>query len=122
MSLAPRLHEGIYAFVSVPGDTAVDLDGLDVVATVREDEGLTVVLPLEQAEARGHEVRLRAAWITLTAATDLTDVGVTARFARALADAKIPCNVIAGAHHDHVFVPVGLASPAMDLLSHVSLR
>ncbi len=51
-------------------------------------------------------ILFRSAWITLTVHSDLQAVGLTAAFAAALAQADIPCNVVAGAYHDHLFVPV----------------
>lgn len=114
MLLAPRLNPGTFAFVMV--SAAAELDGLDVVATMREDEGLTGVVPVDQAEARGLTPLFRAAWITCSANTALDAVGITARFAKALAAADIACNVIAGVCHDHVFVPVERAADAVDVL------
>ncbi len=48
--LNPVLHDGTYVFTSVRIDT--DISGLDVVATMQESEGLTLVLPESQAEGR----------------------------------------------------------------------
>jgi len=50
--------------------------GLDVIATVCEDEGLTLVLTELQAHARALPVRFRAARITLSADTALDAVGI----------------------------------------------
>ena len=113
--LLPELRDGTWAFTCVPPDT--DLAGLDVVATMREHEGLTLVVPAAQALARGFPIALRCAWITMTASTALDEIGITAAIAAALADAGIPCNVIAGAHHDHVFVPYERASDALFCLT-----
>ena len=113
-TMNPVLHAGVFAFVSVPLET--DLAGLDVVATVREDEGKSLVLREAEARARGFPARFRAAWITLTVASDLHAVGLTAAVASALAKEGIACNVIAGAHHDHLFVPVDQAAQAMSAL------
>lgn len=98
------LHPGIFAFCVVPPGT--DLSHLSPVATVREAEGLTLVLPEEQAIQAALQVRFRAAWITLNVHSELQAVGLTAAFSGALGKAGISCNVIAGAFHDHVFVPV----------------
>jgi hypothetical protein len=74
---------------------------------------LTLVVPEKQAIARGLPVIFRCAWITLNVHSDLNAVGLTAAFAKALGDAGISCNVVAGAYHDHIFVPVESAQRAM---------
>ncbi|MEE2940224.1 MAG: ACT domain-containing protein [Planctomycetota bacterium] len=118
--LRPRLHRGVFAFARrAHGEGLEGLAGLDVVATMREAEGLTLVLPLERAQAAGLEVLHEAAWITLETATALDAVGLTARFAAALAAAGISCNVIAGASHDHVFVGVARAEEARRILAGI---
>jgi len=68
------------------------------------------------ARARGLEVLFRAAWITLEVHSDLQAIGFTAAFATALGQAGISCNVMAGACHDHVFVPVEAAQAALAVL------
>ena len=83
---------------------------------MREAEGTTVVVAEAQAIARGWPVTFRSAWITLRVHSDLAAVGLTAAFARALGDAGISCNVVAGVHHDHLFVPVARADDAMRAL------
>jgi GNAT superfamily N-acetyltransferase len=113
-SLEPRLHEGAYAFVTVPLD--FDHARFPVVATVREREGLTLVLPESDALGAGLEVRFRAAWITLGVHSELAAVGLTAAVTRVLAGEGIACNVIAGAHHDHLFVPSSEGERALGLL------
>jgi hypothetical protein len=72
-------------------------------ATVSEDEGLTVVAPLAEMQAAGLQSDPWAR-ISLTVHSDLTAVGLTAAFAGALGREGISCNVIAGFHHDHLFV------------------
>jgi uncharacterized protein len=72
-------------------------------ATVAEAEGLTVVAPLAEMRAAGM-VSDPWARISLTVHSDLAAVGLTAAFAVALGREGISCNVIAGVHHDHLFV------------------
>lgn len=72
-------------------------------ATVAEAEGLTVVAPLAEMQAAGLASEPWAR-ISLTVHSDLAAVGLTAAFATALAAQGISCNVIAGFHHDHLFV------------------
>lgn len=114
-ALRPRLHEGVYAFVCVQPE--VDTAGWHVVASMLEPEARTLVLPEPEALAAGLEVRWRGRWLTLEAQTSLSMVGLTARFAGALAAAGIACNVIAGACHDHLFVPPEQAEQALAILA-----
>ena len=118
--LEPDLHEGVYVFALLPHGTA--LTGLDAVATVREAEGLTVVVQEAVALANHWPVLFRAAWITLRVPSDLHAVGLTAAIAGALAQAGLSCNVVAGASHDHLFVPIDQAAPALAALRSLQLR
>jgi uncharacterized protein len=113
-SLEPSLKPGAYAYCVVPQGTEVD--ALSPLATVSESEGLTLVLPEEQAIHAGLPVQFRAAWITLTVHSDLHAVGLTAAFAGALGAAGISCNVLAGTFHDHVLVPFEQGEDALAVL------
>lgn len=113
-SMEPMLHEGVYAYCVVAPGT--DLRTLTPVVTVQEAEGLTVVVPASQAVDAGLSVLFRAAWITLTVHSDLQAVGLTAAFSGALGLAGISCNVVAGAYHDHIFVPEDNAQNALEVL------
>jgi hypothetical protein len=113
-SMEPVLNDGVFAFASLHPGYSIGLD--DVVATIREPEGLSIVLPEARALALQLPVLFRCAWITLTVHSDLQAVGLTAAFARTLGDAGISCNVVAGAYHDHIFVPVERAQDAMAAL------
>ena len=113
-AMAPVLNPGVYVFASLPHGT--DVRPLAPLTTLRETEGISVVITEAAALQNGLPVLFRAAWITLTVPSDLQAVGLTATFAKALGDAKIPCNVIAGACHDHLFVPVDSAQAAMEAL------
>lgn len=86
-----------------------------VFATVAEAEGMTVVAEL--AVLGGGE---RWARISLTVHSDLAAVGLTAAFAGALGREGISCNVIAGVHHDHLFVPWDRREDAMAALRGLS--
>ena len=119
-SMRPELHDGVWAWCALPAGTSAE--DVAAVATMREAEGLTVVVAEAQALARGWPVAFRSAWITLSVHSDLAAVGLTAAFARALADAGIACNVVAGVHHDHLFVPVDRAADAMAALRALQAR
>jgi len=114
-SMAPRLNDGIFAWCVV-SDSALVAE-LEPVVSVREEEGFTVVVPEEEAARFGLEVLFRAAWITLGVASALDDVGLTAAFSRLLGRAGISCNVVAGAYHDHIFVPVDRGKDALNILA-----
>ncbi len=119
-SMRPELHAGAWAWCALPPGTSAD--GVDAIATMREAEGVTLVVAEAQAIARGWPVTFRSAWITLAVHSDLAAVGLTAAFARALADAGVACNVVAGIHHDHLFVPHERAVDAMAALRALQAR
>jgi len=110
-SMEPVLNPGTFVFTSVK-DVA-EVDAGTIIASVREPEGLSIVMRESDAWERGLPILFRAAWITLTVTSDLEAVGLTAAFASALGAAGISCNVVAGAYHDHIFVPVESSARAM---------
>ena len=93
---------------------------VEVLATVREDEGLTVVVEQTVADEHGWDYDVALRWITLQIHSALDAVGLTAAFSAALAEAGISCNVLAGRFHDHLLVPVRQADVAMDVLAELS--
>ena len=107
--MAPEVVPG--AFVFATGDPPL---GAEVLATVVEDEGRSLVL--RQEEAAGLDADGPFGWITLTVHSSLDAVGLTAAVATALADRSIPCNVIAGRHHDHLLVPLDRVDEAVRAL------
>ena len=109
---------GVFVFVSVP-DYATAA-ALPARAIVCEREAVTVVLKREDAIKRGLFFDFEAAWLTLKVHSALGAVGLTAAVSRALADAGIPCNVLAGAFHDHLVVPTARADEAVVLLQAAS--
>jgi uncharacterized protein len=115
-SLEPVLRSGEFVYATV-----LDLPaGLPVEATVREPEGLTVVLRRDVADAHGIAYDYVAAWITLTVHSSLEAVGLTAAFATALGREGISCNVLAGRHHDHLLVASADADHAVQVLRRLA--
>ncbi|WP_067732331.1 ACT domain-containing protein [Novosphingobium naphthalenivorans] len=88
----------------------------DALATFREEEGLSQILPLDTAREAGHDVSLPMARIVLEVHSALDGTGLTAAVSGALAEAGIPCNMVAAYHHDHVFVPEGDGERALAIL------
>ena len=113
-TLDPELRPGRYVFVLAPAGFAPA--GVQPVATVREAEGLTVVLTQEEADRAGLAYDVVLAMITLRVHSSLEAVGMTAAFSAALAAAGVSANVVAGLHHDHVFVPAAHGERAVELL------
>lgn len=114
--MRPALRPGRFVFVTVP---AVP-DGVEVVASVWEPEGLSLVLEQAEADRLGLDYEFVAAMITLRVHSALDAVGLTAAVARALADVDMSCNVVAGRFHDHLFVPIDRADEALGLLAALS--
>ncbi len=112
--LRPTLHAGVYVFCSLP--PGADVTQLPALAMLREAEGISLVLREEEAVAAGMAVAFRAAWISLQVHSDLAGVGLTAAVTSALAEHGIACNVIAGVHHDHLFVQQERAADAIAAL------
>ena len=54
--------------------------------------------------------------ITLMVFSSVSGVGLTAAVAKALSKERIPANVVAATHHDHIFVPSKHADNAIKTL------
>lgn len=119
-ALEPRLNPGVYVFTSVADGAAID--PTLIIAAIREPEGLSLVLREADAIRFAAPILFRCAWVTLTVASDLHAVGLTAAFATALSDAGISCNVVAGAYHDHIFVPIAEAERTLEVLRSLQAR
>ncbi|MCB5182506.1 ACT domain-containing protein [Streptomyces antimicrobicus] len=119
--MRPEWNEGRFVFCTLPGETAVP-EGLHPVATVLEPEGITLVLPQDTADAAGLRYDYVAGWITLRVHSALDAVGLTGAFAAELAAHGLSCNVIAGFHHDHLFVPEERAAEAVAVLEALAAR
>ncbi|HEY8701634.1 MAG TPA: ACT domain-containing protein [Arthrobacter sp.] len=116
-SIHPVLREGEYVYVLWPHGRPL---AAGIEAAVREAEGLTAVLPRAEADSLGLPYDFVAAWITLQVHTEQEAVGLTAAVGKALADARISCNVLAGFHHDHLLVPVADSARALEVLAELS--
>jgi hypothetical protein len=116
-ALEPERRPGEYVFV-----TGADQLAPVAEASVREQEGLSLVVERGRADAAGATYDFVAAWITLRVHSALAAVGLTAAVSGELTAAGIPCNVIAGRHHDHLLVPVDRADEALGLLHALARR
>lgn len=112
-TLEPAQRPGTFVYVAVDAATA---RSLPAEAMIVEDEAVTVVLRLVDADAAGCDYGYVAAWITLGVNSALEAVGLTAAISAALGDAGISCNILAGYHHDHMLVPYDDAERALAAL------
>lgn len=119
-SLAVRQREGVYVFASIP--PGEPLPDVAIAAMVSESEGTSLVIALEAAADAGLPYEFEAAWLTLTTHTSLEAVGVTASLSTALAVRGIPCNVIAGFHHDHMLIPIDRVEDAIQAIDQVRVQ
>ena len=58
--------------------------------------------------------------VTLRVHSALEAVGLTAAVATCLGAAGLSCNVVAGFHHDHLFVPHERGAECVELLRELS--
>lgn len=117
-TLDPVLHSGEYVYCLVPNLDKVKPS--DAVLTFREEEGYTVVIKKEYADALHLSYSYVAAWITLTVYSSLEAVGLTAAVSEKLTENGISCNIVAGYNHDHIFVSMKDADRAMDALRELA--
>ncbi|PSL21262.1 ACT domain-containing protein [Shimia abyssi] len=114
--MTPQLRPEVFVFSTLTDlDQARDLLPVAFSAT-REEEGLSLVLPIKVAQDAGHATDQPMHCITLNVYSALDGVGLTAAVASALAAKNIPCNMIAGYHHDHVLVPDDRSAQALSVL------
>lgn len=104
--MAPVPDAREWAFVVVE-----DVPPSDAFAIIREAEGVTAIV----AQKSGGFAR-----IILTVHSALEGVGLTAAVSTALAGAGIACNVVAGFHHDHLFVPWERRDEALAILQRLA--
>ena len=117
-SLTAKLDGGLYVFATLK-DGAVP-DGLSPRMMFREEEGTTLILLKEEAEARGIPYEFPCRMITLDVHSSLAAVGFIARIASELAKAGMGVNPVAGFYHDHLFVPAGREEEALSILARIA--
>ena len=94
--------------------------GVEPLASFVEDEGLSLLVRRQRADAAGLAYDFVAAWISLSVFSALDAVGLTAAVAGRLAQAGISCNVIAARSHDHLLVPHDRAQEALEVLRQLN--
>jgi uncharacterized protein len=114
--MAPMLDERAWRF-DLLDETAPTPALQQAFALIREEEGVTAIMPYDVTNAGDSGDFAR---ITLMVHSALDGVGLTAAVSGALAAAGIACNIVAGYHHDHLFVPWERRSEALELLQRLA--
>ncbi|NAS30274.1 ACT domain-containing protein [Flavobacteriaceae bacterium R38] len=114
----PVLNKHEYVFCCV--DSLKNISRKHILCEFKEEEGTTIVIKREKADQYGLPYSYIASWITLKVFSSLNAVGLTAIISTALAEKRISCNIIAGYHHDHIFVDKEYGQKAIDTLIELS--
>jgi len=117
-TMRPTIIEGDYVFSSLPN--GMNIQDLNIISYFRESEGISVVVRKADADRLNLKYDFIVSWITLSVHSSLEAVGLTAAVAKALADARISCNVIAAYYHDHIFVNKNDCEQAVEILENLS--
>jgi len=117
--MKPELRPGTFVFCTVAAGETIPA-GLDPLMTFREQNGTTLVLPREDAEAAGLRYAFASRLVTLSIHSALNAVGFLAAITARLADAGISVNAVSAFHHDHLFIEVDRADEAMAALQELS--
>lgn len=118
--LSPKLDPESYVYCTVPKAAYGELEHLKPIVSIAELEGLTLVIPLEQAEAEGLDYYRVFRRITLEGHSSLEALGLTSVVTSLLAERGITTNVIAGFYHDHMFVPSDRTDEALRALKELA--
>jgi hypothetical protein len=117
--MKPELRPGVFVFCAIAADESIPA-ALNPLLTFREQEGMTLVILREEAEATGLRTAFASRLITLTVHSALDAVGFLAAITARLAEAGIGVNAVSAFHHDHLFVPVDRADEALAALQGMS--
>ncbi|MCG6904236.1 MAG: ACT domain-containing protein [Rhodobacter sp.] len=115
--MTPVVQPGLFVFITTGDPALVASLSCDAISTFREQEGLSMLIPLELARKSMLDVDSPMRWIALDVFSSLHGVGLTAAVSSALGEHGIPCNMVAAFHHDHVFVPAEMCDRAMGVLT-----
>lgn len=118
--MKPELQPGTFVFCTIAPNERIPA-ALNPLLTFREQEGTTLVIPREEAEATGLRYAFASRLITLRAHSALDAIGFLAAITARLAEAGISVNAVSAYHHDHLFVPADRADEALMLLGDMSV-
>lgn len=114
--MTPVMRPDIYIFATMTDPDLITELSPEAISTFKEDEGVSMLIPLDLAKESKLAVDHPMRCITLNVYSSLEGVGLTAAVASALGENGIACNMVAAFHHDHVFVPSEMGERAMEVL------
>ncbi len=115
-NMTPVLQPGLFVFCAMLNNDETTEAISKAKCVFVEDEGLSLILSKSDADALGLSYDTSMRQITLMVFSSITGVGLTAAVSKALTKERIPANVVAAAHHDHIFVPSKHADKAIETL------
>lgn len=118
-SMEPKPVKGEFVFCTVSEENFSMLRATPLLL-FREEEGITLILEREIADANSLPYSHVWGLITLTVHSDLTAVGFLAAITNKLTGAGISVNVVSAYYHDHLFIPIERVDEAMQLLKELS--
>lgn len=118
-NLSPVLLDDTFVFCTFTEGSYGDYAKTNPKACILENEGMTLVIEKSVADSHGFSYSGEFSCISLEVHSSLEAVGLTAIISGLLATYEISVNMIAGYHHDHLFVPVANAPLALDLLHNL---
>ena len=118
-NLNPSLSEGEFVFCSLD-EARLGKLGVHAIATFRESEAISAIIPRQYADDEGLEYSFIARLITIGVYSSLDAVGLIAAIAGKLAEAGISVNPVSAYFHDYLFVPADKAHEAMAALTELS--
>jgi len=116
--MRPFLHELPVVFCMVRPGVLMYLP-FEPLGLFHEEEGVTVIAPVDEADRA--ELPYDGWWahITLGVQSPLDTVGFMAAVTSALARAGISVNPVSAFHHDHLFVPWKRREEAMEIMKNL---
>ena len=114
-SMRPVLREGEFVFLTTR-QSLLEAAALEPLGLFHEEEGLTLILPREKADAAGLPYSAVFRMLTLSVHSSLEAVGFLAAITARLAARGISVNPVSAYFHDHLFVPSARAEESLALL------
>lgn len=117
--MSPVLNDDDWVFITVDGSYS-DYLYLEPLMFFKEAEGLTLIIPKENADKNKIRADEVFNYITLEVHSSLNAVGLTAAVSAKLTEDGISANVVAAYYHDHIFVQTLYAEKALKSLKELT--